>query len=124
LGSIYAILTLLIFRLIGHFKPTSWPDKISQKKFKFWLITGALISVFLLVFSSTHWGSHGLGDSAIIPLQNGKVIKQINGSQAYIDVKYEYGNLWIGEFAKTSDFVLGKTEVSTVDDPENFFVWE
>ena len=123
LGSIYASLALLSFRIIGLLKPESWADQVSKKKIKFWFISGALISVGLVVFANTHWGSHGLGDFATIPLSHGKTINQINGTQAFIDIEYKYGQLFIGDFAKTSDYVVGKTETSPVDDPKDFFVW-
>jgi len=123
LGCIYATLTLLSFRIIGLLKPTSWFNRVSKKKIKFWFKSGALISVGLVVFSSTHWGNHGLGDFATIPLRHGKVVNQINGTQAFIDIEYQYGDLFIGDFAKTSDYVVGKTETSPVDDPRDYFAW-
>lgn len=123
LGSIYATLTLLIFRLVGLLKPESWANQVSKKKIKFWFISGALISVGLVIFANTHWGSHGLGDYATIPLRHGKTVNQINGTQAFIDIEYQYGDLFIGDFAKTSDYVVGKTETSPVDDPKDFFAW-
>lgn len=125
LGCIYATLTLLIFRVIGHLKPDSWANQVSKKKFKFWFLSGAIISVGLVVFANTHWGAHGLGDSARIPLKYGKSINLINSEPVYIEgIDYKYGELWIGEFAKTADYVVGKTTTSPVDDPPDFFAWD
>lgn len=124
LGSIYATLTLLIFRLFGLIQPNSWANSASKKKFKLWFLSGATISIGLILFAMTHWGNHELGDSARIPLQHGKAVNQINGNQAYIEgVKYQYGDLWIDSFAKTSDYLVGTTNVSPVDDPLKYFVW-
>lgn len=124
LGSIYASLTLLVFRLVAILQPTSWANQVSKKKLKFWFLSGAIISISLLIFATSHWGSHGFGDTARIPLSYGKSINEINGTQAYIqDIKYKYGDLWIEKFAITSDFVIGRTKISPVDDPKNFFAW-
>src|SRR5690606_35686949 len=123
LGCIYATLVLIIFRIIGKIQPNSWYDRVSKRKFKFWFASGAIISLGLILFANTHWGSHGLGDSARIPLSYGKSINQINGTEAYLDIQYQYGSLSISDFAIYENWVVGKTEVSTVDDPPDFFAW-
>jgi len=124
LSSIYATLALIVFRLIGLIKPNFWADRVSKKRKKFWFSSGAIISVFLIIFSTTHWGSHGLGDLAKIPLRHGKVINQINGNQVFININALYGDLWIEEFAKTPNYLVGKTGKSFADKPRDYFVWD
>ncbi|MEC7264195.1 MAG: hypothetical protein VXW38_10675 [Bacteroidota bacterium] len=124
LGSIYASLTLLIFRMIGLLKPGGWVNRVSKKKIKLWFFSGAIISIGLFVFATTHWGAHGLGDSARIPLNHGKSIHEINGSQSYITgIDYKYGDLWIESFAKTSDIVVGKIDTRAISNTKTFFAW-
>ena len=123
LGSIYATILLIVFRLVAKLKQDSWANKVSKKKIRFWFLSGATCSILLVIIANTHWGSHGLGDFATIPLRHGQNVNQINGTQAFIRVQYQYGELQIGDFAKTSTYLVGETEVSTVDDPEDYFAW-
>ncbi|MES2139584.1 MAG: hypothetical protein V4511_07730 [Bacteroidota bacterium] len=78
LGSIYATLALLTFKLIGRLRPNSWFDKVSKKKLRLWLVGGLLSSSALLIFMFTYWGNHGLGDGPQIPISNGEIITNTN----------------------------------------------
>lgn len=125
LSSIYAALILMIFRKVGRFNEGSWADRISKRKLKFWFFSGAIISTLLVVFANTHWGSHGLGDSARIPLKHGKSVNEINGTHAYIrDIGYKYEDLLVEKFAITTDYMVGRTQASTIDFPEPYFFWQ
>jgi hypothetical protein len=84
LGCIYATLTLLTFKIIGHYKPDSWFDKVSKKKLRLWFLSGLVISVGLFFFMFTYFGDHGLGDSAKVPIGHFKVARQINGIDTYL----------------------------------------
>jgi len=124
LGSIYTTIVLLFFKLIEFFQPKSCTNRIFKKKLRFWFSSGAIISTGIFLFATTHWGNHGLGDSARIPLHYRKTVNQMNGTQAYIEgLKYQYGALWVDNFAITSDYLVGKTKSSPVDNPKDYFVW-
>ncbi|WMJ72242.1 hypothetical protein RCC89_19660 [Cytophagaceae bacterium ABcell3] len=110
LAIIYATLTLLIFKLIAKFQPNSWFDRITRKKFKFWFISGFIISGGLFWFMFSHFGKHGFGDSARIPIGHFRSIQEIDGIQAYIqDVENGVYALDINKFYITDDFVYGIT---------------
>lgn len=124
LGGVYALVTLLIFRLLSIFKPHSWVDSVSSEKLRFWFLNGALISLSIFIFSTTHWGSHGLGDYARIPLNYGKEIIQINGTQAFIEnIDYKHGDLSVSAFATTPHYVVGKAKNRMAEHPEEYFSW-
>lgn len=74
LASVYSIIILLAFRLVGSLKINNWFDRVSKRKILFFLITGASIWIVLFVFMFTYWGDHGLGDSSKIPVGHYKVI--------------------------------------------------
>jgi hypothetical protein len=80
---VYATLSLLIFRLLAKGEPNGYWDVLSRSKTKFWFISGAIISVSLLVFSFTTWGNHGLGDSYAVPIGHGKSVHNIDNSWTY-----------------------------------------
>lgn len=84
LGCIYATLTLLIFKIIGHYKPDCWFDRVSKRKLRLWVLSGFFISVGLFLFMFTYFGNHGLGDSARVPVGHFKVVRQINGTDTYL----------------------------------------
>lgn len=84
LGCIYATLTLVTFKIIGRYTPDSWFDRISKKKVRLWLLSGLIISVGLFLFMFTYFGDHGLGDSARVPVGHFKVVRQINGSDTFL----------------------------------------
>ena len=64
LGSVYACLILLLFRVIAVFSPDGWFARTSEKQLNFWFKSGFLISISLFSFMFTYWGDHGLGDSS------------------------------------------------------------
>ena len=84
LSSIYALLTLLTFKLIGRFRPNSWLDKVSEKKLRLWILSGLFFSLGLLFFLFSYYGDHGLGDSARVPVGHGRAIQEMDGTQTYI----------------------------------------
>jgi hypothetical protein len=84
LASVYAALTLLVFKIIGRCKPGGWFDRVTKKKAKFWLLSGFIISVGLFFYMFTYFGDHGMGDSAKVPIGYFKEVRQINGTDSYI----------------------------------------
>jgi|SRR5690554_771825 len=110
LVSVYATLILLTFKLIAKYRRGSWFDRVSRNKLKFWLINGIIIFIGLFVFMFTHYGDHGLGDSARIPIGHFREIKEINGTQSYIqDSKKGNYSLSIDSLYISEDFVYGLT---------------
>lgn len=125
LSALYATLVLVVFLLVGKLNPSSYfSRKLSNKKKKWW-VSGLFISIGLTIFSFTYWGDHGLGDSARIPIGHFKEVSEINGTQSYIEPgDYKYGVLMLHSFSKSNSHLVGKTEISPVDNPKTFFSWD
>ena len=125
LASIYATLTLLLFKLIGKYRPDSWFDRVARKKFKFWFISGFIITVGLFGFMTTHFGDHGLGDGARIPIGHFREIQEINGTQAYIqDIENGIYALDIDNFHITDDYVYGLAGSHNENYEGKFFLYD
>ena len=80
LGSIYATLTLLTFKIVSRYKPDSWFGRVTKQKLKFWWLSGFIISAGLFFYMFTYFGDHGLGDSASVPVGHFKVVRYGAGS--------------------------------------------
>jgi hypothetical protein len=124
LGCIYATLTLLAFKLIGHYKPDSWFDRVSKKKLRLWFLSGLTISVGLFFFMFTYFGNHGLGDSARVPIGHWRAIQEVNGTQAYIQDEGPVSMIEIDKFIVSDDFVYGLTSNANENYDGNFFVYD
>ena len=122
LGSFYAVLTLGTFKIIGHYNPDSWFESVSKKKMRLWFTSGLIISIVLFFFMFTHYGDHGLGDSARIPLRHQREIQEINGSEAYVKDK-GIKALPIDKFIIAHDFVYGLTDANENYDGK-YFVYD
>jgi len=109
LGSIYATLTLLAFKIIGRYKPDSWFDRVTKKKKRFWWLSGFVISVGLFFYMFTYFGNHELGDSARVPIGHFKVVRQINGVVSYIQ-NSNGDQLEISKFTFDKDNLYAETE--------------
>lgn len=59
-----------------------------------WLVAVPAIWVSLFIYLFTYWGDHGLGDTALLPIGNGKVIESINALEyaSILEVKNSSGN--------------------------------
>ncbi len=108
LAAIYAALITLLLGALGKYKPGSWFDRIAKKKMRLWFMSGLTISCVLFVFMFSYWGNHGLGDSAKIPIGNGKTVDQINGMTFITPAGYEMETLDIHEFTTTDGFLFAK----------------
>lgn len=124
LSSIYASLLLLIFKIIANYKPNSWFDKISKKKLKLWLSSGFYIFTLLFFFMFSHFGDHGLGDSARIPIGHGKAIQEVDGIQAYIQDEGPISMIEIDRFKITDDFVYGFISNGNENYEGSYFVYD
>ena len=124
LGSFYATIVLFLFVTIGKISPESYFGKRLGSKMKIWWSSGFVISVALFLYMFTYWGNHGLGDSARIPIGNFKEVGETDGVYAYIEPEnYQYGAMPVHSFAKSENFLVGKSEVSPVDRPKSYFCW-
>ena len=88
LSSVYSILTLLIFRIISKKYSKAWLNRLMNKKFLFWLGTGFVYSIALLMYAFSFWGNSGLGDYARIPVGNNFAIGSIDAlDRSFLDRK-------------------------------------
>jgi hypothetical protein len=109
LASIYAAIVLGVFIIIGKQKPNSLFNQVLQKKTQLWFFSAFIFSVLLFGIMFSHWGNHGLGDSARIPLAQVKAVRQTNSSLVYITASgYEMEVLNINEFAITDEYLFAK----------------
>lgn len=114
LASAYAVIVTFIIRVAGKCKPGSWFDRVSKMKQQFWMYAG-IVAVLLFLYMSSYWGSHGLGDSARIPVGYGKTVNQIDGNTTYITpTENAAGDIFINEFAISGKFLFAHTEGSEV----------
>ncbi|RZK54943.1 MAG: hypothetical protein EOO87_09090 [Pedobacter sp.] len=107
LSCIYAFVAMLIFKIIGSYKHGSWFDRVSRKKLKLWLLSGFFISLGLFIFMFTHYGDHGLGDSARVPIGHWREIQQTNGTLTYIQEDGKVSVLAIDKFVIADDYLYG-----------------
>ncbi len=126
LASVYSLIIFYFLHSIGKYFPGSWFDRVSQKKLRLWFLSCLVISLLLFVYMFTYWGDHGLGDSARIPLGNGKAVDQINGTMTYITpTGYESEMLTIDEFAVTKKYLFAKVaDAKTVPSVKEIAVWD
>jgi len=122
LGSIYATLTLVTFKIIGHYKPDSWFARNSKKKLRLWLLSGQFISIGLFVYMFTYFGDHGLGDSARVPIGHFKVVKQINGSDTYLE-NSNGDQIGIGNFTFDNENLYAETNREFNGGNRNYVIW-
>ena len=116
LGSLYATLALWIFRAVGRRKPGGWCDRVSKRKFGFWLLGGFVISIGLLAYLFT-CGDHGLGESARVPVGHSKAALQLDGRIGWIETSE--GQVNIGDFAVEK----GKLFAETGNKRGDYVVW-
>lgn len=126
LGSIYALLVLVTFIIIGHYKQSSWFNSVSKKKLRLWFLSGCIISIGLFIFMFTYFGDHGLGDEAKIPIGHGIVVYNTNWTEyGYIKgVKTtEKIDIETTRFNVTNDKLFGNLESGFNDFKNTFFVY-
>ena len=124
LGCIYATLTLLSFKFIGHFKPNTWFYRASRKKLRLWFLSGLFISIGLFFFMFTYYGEHGLGDSARVPVGHWRAIQQVNGTQAYIQDEGPVAMIEIDDFIVTDNYIYGLTGDMNENYDGDYFVYD
>jgi hypothetical protein len=122
LSSIYAILILLIFRIISYCKPDSWFDRSTKNKPKFWFLSGFIISLGLFFYMFTYFGDHGLGDSASVPIGHFKVVRQANGVDSYIQTS-QGDPLGILNFTFDNNRLYAETQRENSEKKGDYVVW-
>ncbi|MEQ1799330.1 MAG: hypothetical protein ABL872_15360 [Lacibacter sp.] len=125
LSCVYSVLVVILFRFIGRLKPNSWFDRVSRIKLILWLFSLLTIAVALFIYMNTYWGSHGLGDSARIPLGNKNSINGIDFSTAYIEgIDRETRTLIIDRFIVTDSFIYGLTGDMNENYEGDYFIYD
>ena len=125
LSSIYALVILLIFRLISKLKPYSWFDKVSYRRLRFWIITVFCFSVGLLFFLFTYWGFHGFGDGPRIPIGDSVIVDNTNWDEyGYIDFAETKDSMKIEmtKFKVVNHKLIGNLKSSFYDYKNAFFI--
>jgi hypothetical protein len=121
LGSIYALLILLIFLVLGLILPNIWISNLLQSKKNIWFISWGTISLGLFIFMFTYWGDHGLGDSARIPIGKSKAVNY--GGGAYIIAGH--GNqISFEKFTFDSNRLYADTCFEMNGQPHDFIVYD
>ena len=123
LACIYGSLIRLVAIIIGRHNPESWFSRVPNKKVSFWYLYTRIIFVCLFCFMFTHYGDHGLGDHARIPISHWREIEQINGNQAYIQAK-AIDALDIDKFIITDDYVYGLMSSTNQNYEGNYFIYD
>ncbi len=127
LSSIYALLTLWTFRLIGKCRPNSWFDRVTTKKLRLWFISGLFFSVCLFFYLFTYWGFHGFGDGPRIPIGKGVIVDNTNWDEyGYIHVAETMDSLKIEmtKFKVVNDKLIGNLESGFYDYKNSFFIYD
>lgn len=101
LSFIYSHLIILIFKSITKTKTGNFYQKIIEPKRRLWVI----IAVLLFFFTTTNIGSHGLGDSANIPISFTKSVSNID----WVD----YGTIKNASFADGSTIETTRWKVKS-----------
>ena len=127
LSSIYSLLTLVFFRLIGKLYPNSWFDRVSIKKIRLWFISGLVFGVGLFCYLFTYWGFHGFGDGPRIPIGHGVIVDNTNWDEyGYIHVAETSDSMKIEmtKFKVVNDKLIGNLESGFYDYKNSFFIYD
>jgi hypothetical protein len=122
LSSIYALILLLVCRIISRNKPAGWFCRATKNKLKFWFLTGFIISLGLFIYMFTYFGDHGLGDSAKVPIGHFKVVRQINGADSYIQ-NSKGDQLGIDFFTFDNNRLYAETPSELNGEKGDYVVW-
>jgi hypothetical protein len=123
LSCFYATIARFIFRIIASSKPESWFDKVSKNTFQFWFQSAFLTSFVLFLFMFTHYGNHGLGDSARVPIRHFKAVREINANITYIE-NGEGEQVGIKNFTFDSNYLYAQTDKDMFDATGDYIVWD
>lgn len=114
-----AVYSLVLFIVIKIF------SKKQTKDFKLWLKLNLSIYTLLFIFMFTHWGSHGFGDSARIPLKNGLALENIDWAPVASIEEIQTKNrspVETTKFLIVNDKLLGNLESNFYDYSNRYFI--
>ncbi len=125
LASIYATLLLLIFLIIGKFKPNSLIKQMTEKKSTFWVLSGFFISIGLFFFMFTYWGNHGLGDGPRIPIGHGITVENVNWTEyGYLEIETSDNiKIEMTKFKVVDNNLIGNLDSSFYDYNNSYFIY-
>lgn len=109
-ASLYAALLLVLARVVG--RPGSWIARASEDARRFWVGSGFIVSVALVLFSFSYWGGHGFGDHSRIPLGRGEAIEQMNGVTTYFPPVTDIDQPELETFQLAHDMLCAKANDS------------
>ena len=105
LACIYSTLVLLIILLIKKVWKNNIINRITENKKRLWFTSWSFISVGLLIYMFTYWGSHGLGDGPRIPIGHGLIVDNTNWT--------EYG--YVNEIKTIDTFHIEMTKFKVIE---------
>lgn len=127
LGSVYATITVLIFRAVGKNKLNSWFYKTGQQPTVLWFISGFIISAGLFLYMFSYWGDHGLGDSPKIPIGYNLVIENTNwDNDCYVKRKKSSDNydIQIAKFKVNENILIGSFSKEFYNYQNSYFIFD
>ena len=112
----------ILWTLLWKVSPTAWRPKLQRTPLH--LFGGLAVAIVLIGWANTHWGNHGWGDVARLPLPEGKAIRTLNGNITSLDQGHH--EVWVNSFAIYPDagYVVGLTSDNPVDSFLPYFVWD
>jgi hypothetical protein len=123
LSCFYATIALILFKIVGSLNQENWYHKVSKNTSWFWLQSVFVSAGVLFLFMFTHYGNHGLGDSARVPIRHFKVVREINANSAYIE-NGEGEQVGIKNFTFDSNYLYAQTDEDMFDATGDYIVWD
>lgn len=116
LGYFYSFLTIQCFTYLSKQNAHHWFSRLLNNVPKLKVICRLTYSAGLFIFMFTHWGNRGFGDSSRIPLNYGREIVNIDGTNTYIpETNNRRSDINIERFALTKTIICGEVLGDTID---------
>ncbi len=123
LSSFYSFLLFLFLKFLGKWKPESWFENVTKLRRKFLLRSFFLLYFGFFLFMLSHYGNHGLGDSARIPLRHFKAVRQINSNSTYLENDGR-DQLGVDNFTFDKNYLYAEVEQEFGEELGQFVVWD
>jgi hypothetical protein len=123
LSCFYATIAVILFKLFGSFNKESWYYRVSKNTYAFWIKSIFISGFTLFFFMFTHYGNHGLGDSARVPIRHFKAVREINANSTYIE-NGEGEQVGIKKFTYDSNYLYAQTDEEMLDSKGGYVVWD
>ena len=117
LGSFYAILTIILIKIIAHFSQNNALKSIAKYNVSLFFINGFCISIGLFYVMQTHYGNHGLGDVSRLPLSYNRTILEVDGI-IYLEKDYKGEGLEI-----LDDFLIENDNIWEISYKNDYFIY-